>query len=48
MVYSVQAGSEYKLLGENPLNEICMSTPAISENYLIFRTQNGVIAVAKK
>jgi outer membrane protein assembly factor BamB len=48
MVYSVQAGPEYKLLGQNPLNEICMSTPAISENYLIFRTQNGVIAVGVK
>lgn len=48
IVYSVKAGPEYQLLGENPLNEICMSTPAISENYLIFRTQNGVIAIGKK
>jgi outer membrane protein assembly factor BamB len=48
MVYSVKAGPEYKLLQENSLDEVCMSTPAISENYLFFRTSNHLVAVTKK
>ena len=32
-VYSVKAGAEYELLEKNKLNEVCMSTPAIAENY---------------
>ena len=48
IVYRVQAGPEYKLLSENRLNEVCMSTPAISKDYLIYRTQNGVIAISRK
>jgi outer membrane protein assembly factor BamB len=48
MVYSVKAGAEYELLQENNLNEVCMSTPAISENYLFFRTSNHLIAITKK
>jgi len=47
VVYSVKAGSEYELLMENKLNEVCMSTPAISENYLIFRTSGHLVAVSK-
>lgn len=46
-VYSVKAGSEYKLLQENNLNEVCMSTPAIAENYLFFRTARHLVAVSK-
>lgn len=47
MVYSVKAGPEYKLLKENNLAEVCMSTPAIAENYLFFRTAGHLVAVAK-
>ena len=46
MVYSVKAGAKFELLQENDLNEVCMSTPAISDNYLFFRTSNHVIAVS--
>ncbi|MEN8117705.1 MAG: PQQ-binding-like beta-propeller repeat protein [Bacteroidota bacterium] len=46
-VYSVKAGSEYELLKENSLDEVCMSTPAIAENYLFFRTSGHLIAVSK-
>jgi|SRR5680860_849749 len=48
VVYSVKAGSEYELLQENKLGEICMSTPAISDNYLFFRTNRHVVAISKK
>ncbi len=45
-VYSIKAGPEYQLLAENRLAEKVISTPAISDNYLIFRTTEGVVAVS--
>jgi outer membrane protein assembly factor BamB len=47
-VFVVQAGPEFKLLATNPLGEVCMSTPAISEGNLYFRTQGHVVAVGGK
>ena len=47
-VYSVITSSKYELLAENKLNQTVMSTPAIAENYLFFRTTKGLIAVSKK
>ena len=47
MVYSIKAGPEYQLLAENSLGETCMSTPAISEDYMFFRTTKGLIAISK-
>ena len=46
-VYSVQAGPEFKILHENNLGEKLMTTPAIAENYLFFRTVGYVIGVKK-
>jgi hypothetical protein len=46
-VYSVQAGPEFRLLQENDLGETTMSTPAITDNYLFFKTINHVIAISK-
>ncbi len=46
-VYSVKVGSDYELLHTNQLGEVCMSTPAIAEGYLFFRTAGSVIAVSK-
>ncbi|MBT6006347.1 MAG: PQQ-binding-like beta-propeller repeat protein, partial [Prolixibacteraceae bacterium] len=48
MVYSVKAGPEFQVLQENNLDETCMSTPAIAENYLFFRTNRSLIAVKKQ
>jgi outer membrane protein assembly factor BamB len=45
-VYSVRAGAEFELLQTNQLEEVCMSTPAISEGYLFFRTTGSLIAVS--
>jgi len=47
-VYSVKAGAEFELLQTNQLEEVCMSTPAISEGYLFFRTTGSLIAVSSR
>lgn len=44
-IFVVQAGPEFKLLSKNALKDICMATPAISENTIYFRTQHFLIAV---
>jgi outer membrane protein assembly factor BamB len=46
MVYSVKAGPDFQLLQENNLNEPILSTPAIADKYLFFRTKNHLIAVS--
>lgn len=44
-IYVVKAGPEFALLAANPMGDICMATPAISEGVLYFRTQHYVAAV---
>jgi outer membrane protein assembly factor BamB len=44
-IYVIAAGPVFKLLAKNPMKDICMATPAISENTLFFRTQHFIIAV---
>lgn len=46
-IYVIQAGPEFKVLAVNPMDEICMATPAISEGVLYFRTQNNLVAVGE-
>ncbi len=47
-VYVVKAGAKYELLAKNPLGEVCMATPAISEGTLFFRTQKHLIAISER
>ena len=47
-IFVVQAGPQFKLLATNPMGEICMATPALSEGVLFFRTQGHLIAIADK
>jgi len=47
-VYSVKAGPEFQLLQNNNLSETYMSTPAISEGYLFFKTVGHLVAVSAK
>ena len=47
-VYVVKAGPEFELLAKNPLGEIAMATPAISEGVLYFRTRGHVVAVGER
>ena len=47
-IYVVQAGTEFKLLASNPMGEVCMATPAISNGVLLYRTQDHLVAVGKR
>jgi len=47
-VYIIQDGDSFNLLSEIPLNDICMSAPAITEGMIYFRTQNYLIAAGRK
>ena len=42
-----QAGPEYKLLGKNSLDEMCMATPAIAQGSLIIRTASNLYRIAR-
>jgi outer membrane protein assembly factor BamB len=44
-VYVVKAGPEYELLATNPLGEVTMATPALSEGTLYFRTRTHLLAI---
>jgi outer membrane protein assembly factor BamB len=44
-VFVVKAGRAFELLAKNPVGEILMATPAISEGALYFRTAKGLVAV---
>jgi outer membrane protein assembly factor BamB len=45
--FVIQAGSQYKLLGKNSLDEMCMATPAIAGKSLIIRTASKLYRIAK-
>jgi len=47
-VHVVRAGPVFEEIATNPLNEVAMATPAISEGTLYFRTRGHVIAIAPK
>lgn len=47
-VYIIQDGDSFKLLAEIPLNDICMTAPAITDGMIIFRTQKYLVAAGKK
>lgn len=45
--FVIQAGNEYKLLGKNSLDELCMATPAITKGSLILRTASKLYRIGK-
>jgi outer membrane protein assembly factor BamB len=47
-VYILEDGNEFKLLAEIPMNDICLTAPAITDGMILFRTQKYLIAVGKK
>jgi outer membrane protein assembly factor BamB len=47
-VYVLKAGAAFEQLGVNPLGEVTMATPAISEGTMFFRTRGHLVAVAEK
>ena len=44
-VFVVKAGPTYELLAKNPVGEVLMATPAISDGLIIFRGLKSVIAI---
>jgi outer membrane protein assembly factor BamB len=45
--FVIQAGPEFKVLGKNSLNEMCMATPAIARGSLIIRTASKLYRITK-
>ena len=43
--YVIEAGPEFRVLGENRLDEFTMATPAILEDSLIIRTTEAVYKI---
>jgi outer membrane protein assembly factor BamB len=46
--YVIKSGEEFEILSNNQLDDICMVSPAITEDIIFFRTQTGLIAVSKR
>jgi outer membrane protein assembly factor BamB len=44
-VYVLKAGRTFEQLAKNPLGEVAMATPAISEGVLYFRTAKSIVAI---
>lgn len=47
-IYIVQDGETFKLLAEIPMNDTCLTAPAITDGMIIFRTQKYLVAAGKK
>lgn len=47
-VYVVKAGPTFEVIATNPLGEVAMATPAISEGALFFRTRGHLVAIAER
>ncbi len=47
-IYVLQDGESFKLLAEIPMNDTCMTAPAITDGMIIFRTQKYLVGVGKK
>ncbi len=46
-VYTVKAGPEFEILGENVLGETCMASPAVSDGVLLFRARTHLVAISE-
>ena len=44
----VKAGPKFEVLAENPLNDYCLSSPAISDGQIFIRTATGLFCIGKK
>ena len=47
-LYVIKAGPKYELLATNPMGEVLMATPAISDGMLIVRGQHHVFGIGPK
>jgi hypothetical protein len=42
------AGAKFAVLAENPLNDYCLSSPAVSDGQLFIRTTQFLWAIGKR
>jgi outer membrane protein assembly factor BamB len=47
-VYVMRAGAKFEQLAMNPLGEICMASPAVSDGVLIFHTRGHLVAIGAR
>ena len=47
-VYVVEAGPQFKMLATNPMKDILMASPAVSEGVLFFRSHHYLTAVSAR
>lgn len=47
LVHVIEPGAEFHLVASNSLGAKCLATPAIAHDTLLFRTESGLIAIAK-
>ena len=47
-VFVVKAGPKYELLAANPMGEVMMATPAISDGMIFVRGQNTLFCIAER
>lgn len=45
--YVIEAGAEYKLVGKNSLDEMCMATPAVARGSLLLRTASQIYRISR-
>ena len=46
--YVIQAGPEFKVLGQNSLDEFTMASPAIDRDSLIIRTATSLYRISRQ
>jgi outer membrane protein assembly factor BamB len=44
----IKAGPKFEILAENPLNDYCLSSPAVSDGQIFIRTATNLYAIGKK
>jgi outer membrane protein assembly factor BamB len=47
-VFVVKAGPKYELLATNPIGEVCMASPAISDGMIFIRAEHHVFAIGER
>jgi outer membrane protein assembly factor BamB len=47
-VFIFKDGNTFELLAEIPMNDICMTAPALTDGMIFFRTQNYLYAVGNE
>ena len=47
-VFVVKAGPDYEFIATNPVGEICMSSPAISDGLMFIRGQHHLFCLGRK